>query len=54
MLAIACAMAVLFAWIRGVLTRLSGTGKRRSASESSLFWRKQGISPKYPYACGYN
>jgi len=26
-------MAVLFAWIRGVLTRFSGTGKKRPASE---------------------
>jgi len=35
MRAIDRAMAVLFAWIPGVLTRLSGTGKKISAPEST-------------------
>jgi len=36
MLATALAMAALVALIRGVLTRLSGTGKKRSASEPAF------------------
>jgi hypothetical protein len=35
MRAIARAMAVLFAWIRGVLTRFSGTGTQLSASDTA-------------------
>jgi hypothetical protein len=34
MRAIGRAMAVLFAWIRGVLMRLSGTGKKLSTSQA--------------------